>query len=77
MIHLVNITDADRDPGQLVDRVAAGEDVVIARDGKALVRLVPVSERAPRVAGLFKHLIRPEPAGAFDPLTDAELADWE
>nr|MBA3368140.1 type II toxin-antitoxin system prevent-host-death family antitoxin [Geodermatophilaceae bacterium] len=33
---------------RLIDRALAGEDVVIARSGKPLVRLVPVERDEPR-----------------------------
>ena len=39
----VEITEAEGDLSQLIQRAEAGEDVVIARDGKPLVRLVPVA----------------------------------
>ena len=77
MSSIFNIDEAKTNLSCLIDRATAGEDVVIARAGKPMVRLAPVTPRAPRVPGLFRHLVGPEPRGAFDPLTDAELADWE
>lgn len=38
----VNVLEAKNNLSQLVNRAAAGEDVVIARRGVPLVRLVPV-----------------------------------
>ena len=38
----VNVLEAKNNLSQLVSRAAAGEDVVIARRGVPLVRLVPV-----------------------------------
>ncbi|MBA3367505.1 MAG: type II toxin-antitoxin system prevent-host-death family antitoxin, partial [Geodermatophilaceae bacterium] len=40
--------EAKTQPSRLIDRALAGEDVVIARSGKPLVRLVPVERDEPR-----------------------------
>ncbi|MGL6076763.1 MAG: type II toxin-antitoxin system Phd/YefM family antitoxin [Fimbriiglobus sp.] len=40
-MHIVNITEAKKDLATLVKRVLAGDDIVIARHGKPLVRLSP------------------------------------
>ena len=71
----VNIYEAKTQLSRLVDRAAAGEEIVIARAGKPLVRLVPV-EPNPRPAGLWRH-IKPPPDDFFDPLSEEELALWE
>jgi hypothetical protein len=39
------------------------------------VRLVPVAELAPRQPGLLRGVSVPD--ALFDPLPDAELAEWE
>lgn len=44
----VNLHDAKTHLSRYVDRALEGEEVVIARAGKALVRLVPVAEPNPR-----------------------------
>jgi prevent-host-death family protein len=41
-----NIAEAKANISRLVDRALAGEDVVIARDNRPLVRLVPVNAPA-------------------------------
>jgi prevent-host-death family protein len=47
----VNVYEAKTQLSKLIDRAMAGEDVVISRSGKPMVRLVPVpappSRRAP------------------------------
>ena len=44
----VNMHKAKTELSRLVARALAGEDVVITRDGEAVVRLVPIrKERAP------------------------------
>lgn len=47
-----NLYEAKTGLSQLVDRAAAGEEVVIAKAGKPLARLVPYERpRLPRVPG--------------------------
>lgn len=41
---LVNIHDAKTNFSKLINKVLKGEDIIIARDGKPLVRLVAYSE---------------------------------
>jgi prevent-host-death family protein len=38
---------------RLAERAAQGEEIVIARNGHALARLVPIEERKPRRLGLW------------------------
>jgi prevent-host-death family protein len=71
----VNLYDAKTKLSELVDRAAAGEEVIIAKAGKPVARLVPlaVRERAP---GRGKGLL--EIAPDFDaPLPDDVLHDFE
>ena len=74
----VSIHDAALELAQLVDAAAAGEDVVIEKNGVPAVRLVPIEPAAkrPRVAGLMKGKL--DIADDFDaPLPDDVLADFE
>ena len=75
MTELVNIYDAKTQLSRLIDRAAAGEDILIGRSGKPLVRLVPVDDVLPRQPGLLKGLAVPD--ALFDPLPEDELALWE
>jgi prevent-host-death family protein len=75
MSELVNLYDAKSQLSRLIDRAAAGEDIVIARSGKPIVRLVPVDDALPRQPGLLKGLAVPD--ALFDPLADDEQAHWE
>lgn len=75
MPEFVNIYDAKTQLSRLVDRAAAGEDILISRAGKPLVRLVPVEDAVPRQPGLLKGLAVPD--ALFDPLPEDELALWE
>jgi len=72
---MVNIHAAKTHLSSLVDKAAAGEDIVIARAGKPMVRLVPV-EKPPRVLGRLRGKLRiPDDFDA--PLPDDILALFE
>jgi prevent-host-death family protein len=75
MSELVNLYDAKAQLSRLIDRATAGEDIVIGRAGKPLVRLVPVEELRPRQPGLLKGLTVPD--AVFEPLSDDEQSLWE
>jgi prevent-host-death family protein len=69
----VNIYEAKTRLSQLVDRAAAGEDVIIARNGRPVARLVPI-QRQPerRVPGSLRGKIWMAPD--FDE-TDPEIIE--
>ena len=75
MAEIVNIRDAKTSLSRLIERTICGEDIVIARAGKPLVRLTPIEPIGPRVPGLLKGLVIPDEL--FAPMTEEELADWE
>lgn len=55
MTEQVNIYEAKTHLSKLVERVEAGEEIVIARNGRAAAKLVPIQrQRAPRVPGAWK-----------------------
>ena len=54
----VNVHEAKTHFSKLLDRVAKGEEVVIAKAGKPVARLVPISEQLqPRKFGGFEGQI--------------------
>ncbi len=73
----VNIYEAKTRFSQLVDRAAAGEDVIVSRHGKPLVRITRLEPAQPPVRfGLLKGRVRV--ADDFDaPLPDEVLAGFE
>lgn len=73
----VNIYEAKTRLSQLVDRAAAGDDVVIGRNGKPVARLTRLEVgRRPIRFGLLKGRIRV--ADDFDaPMPDDVLASFE
>jgi len=44
----VNLYEAKTALSQLVERAAAGEEIVIAKDGKPRARLIPLKRQSPR-----------------------------
>ena len=76
MAEIVNMHQAKASLSRLVERALAGEEVVIARNGEPLVRLVPVEKKPePRVPGHSKGRIWIAPD--FDEMSEAELKHWE
>lgn len=66
-----NIAQAKAQLSELVQRALAGEEIVIARDNRPLLRLAPLNEaRAPRVPGTAKAQIRSIAADFDAPLDD-------
>ena len=73
----VNVHEAKTHLSRLLARVSGGEEIVIARAGKPVARLVPVTgamaRRAPGSAAGLVHI-----AEDFDaPLPEALLAEFE
>ena len=71
---IVNIHEAKTNLSKLLDRMLAGEDIVIAKAGKPLARLIPVEERLPRVPGIARGKVT---VAFFEPLAEDELRVWE
>ena len=71
----INIYEAKTRLSELIDRAAAGEEVVIAKAGKPVARLVPLRVRE-RVPGGWKGKIWIAPD--FDaPLPDDVMGDFD
>ena len=76
MSRIVNVHEAKTQLSRLLAQVEAGEDVVIARRGEPVARLVackPAGRRQPDV--LKGRIVIPD--SFFDPLPEEELAAWE
>jgi prevent-host-death family protein len=64
---MVNIQAAEAILSQLVEEAVAGEEVILAKAGRPLVRLAPCAQHAqPRILGLPKGRIR-EAEGCWAP----------
>lgn len=73
MAEIVNMHQAKSSLSRLVERALSGEEVMIARNGEPLVRLVPIrKERKPRVPGRLKGKVWIGPDFEF---TDEEITE--
>ena len=73
MAEVVNMHQAKSSLSRLVQRALEGEEIVIARNGEPLVKLVPVpKERKPRVPGRYKGKVWMAPDFEF---TDTEIEE--
>jgi len=72
----VNIHEAKTHLSRLIERVESGQEVVIARAGRPVARLVPFRARKnPRVPGLWRGRVRLAPD--FDQADDAITEAFE
>lgn len=69
----VNVQEAKTRLSQVLALAEAGEEVLIARGGVPVVRLVPVTGPPPRPVGFVEGSV---PESFFDPLPDDELERW-
>ena len=54
----INLYEAKTNLSQLIERAAGGEEIIIAKAGRPLARLVPLNRRSgPRPLGLFEGQI--------------------
>ena len=74
---IVTIHTAKTTLSQLLARVEAGEEIVLARGKQPIAKLVPFQPRpVKRQFGALRGTVRVGPE-FFDPLPDEELAGWE
>jgi len=73
----INIYDAKTRLSELVDRAESGEEIVIAKAGRPVARLVPLrTVREERTPGRWRGRVRIAPD--FDaPLPEAIIRDFE
>lgn len=73
---IVNVHQAKTQLSRLLVQVECGDEVVIARNGKPIARLVRYRAHGERRFGALRGSIEVD-EGFFDPLPEAELARWE
>jgi prevent-host-death family protein len=71
---IVNVHEAKTHLSRLLDEAHAGEEIVIAKNGKPFARLSPLAPQPPRQPGLLKGNLEDD---LFAPLPYEELAAWE
>jgi prevent-host-death family protein len=72
MAETVNVHVAKTQLSSLLDRVARGEEIIIAKAGTPIARLVPLAP-VERPLGFVQATID---SSFFDPLPEEELAAW-
>ena len=73
----VNMHEAKTHFSKLVELALQGEEVIIARSGKAVVRLVPVENSGLRPYGLHQQETDDDfVKRSLEPLSEEELALW-
>jgi prevent-host-death family protein len=73
----VNIHAAKSQLSRLLDAAVAGEEVIIARAGKPIARIVPIEpRREPRKLGILAGKLH-VPDDFDDPLPEDIIADFE
>lgn len=69
-----NVAEAKATLSHLLEAALAGEEVILARAGKPLVRLVPIQTPASRELGFLPLDV---PDALFAPLRGEDLAGWQ
>ena len=68
----VNIAEAKAKLSALIDRAAAGEEIVLSRAGRPVARLMPLAEQAPRRPGICRHWQIPDDL-FLEPMDEEDL----
>jgi prevent-host-death family protein len=72
----VSVHEAKTHLSRLIERVLAGEEIVVARNKEPVIKLVPAAPPKKKpLLGAFKGKFELDDA-FFEPLTDEELRDW-
>ena len=71
---VVNIHQAKTHLSRLLQQAAAGEEIVIAKAGKPVARLVPITDQTRRPLGFVKGTLTD---AFFESLPPDELDAWE
>jgi prevent-host-death family protein len=71
----VNIGEAKTRLSELVAKVEAGEEVIIARGNAPVARLVALDEKARRAA-VMEEILAMRDSGEIQPVTREEILAW-
>lgn len=71
---VVSVSEAKTQLSRLLEKVRAGEEIVIAKAGKPCARLAPLAPRPARQPGLLRGRVDD---AFFEPLPESELEAWE
>ncbi len=73
MTTIVNIHEAKTQLSRLLVRVQAGDEIIIAKAGKPLAKLVSIQEHCVRKPGIACGAVT---EAFFEPLPDQEFSIW-
>ncbi len=74
MVIQMNISEAKAKLSELLDAAQSGQEVIIARSGRAIAKLTAVNTPPNRQLGFMELDIDD---ALFDPLSGADLEEWE
>ncbi len=74
MARIINVHEAKTHLSEILDEVHAGEEIILAKDGRPYAKLVPVEQPDKRPVGFVPGKI---PESFFDPLPREELDQWQ
>ncbi|MGM4910997.1 type II toxin-antitoxin system Phd/YefM family antitoxin [Rhizobium sp. 768_B6_N1_8] len=72
----VTIHAAKTNLSKLIDAALSGEEVVIAKGRKPVVKIVPIGQ-SPFKIGLLKGQVAGKGPDFFEPMDEEEFASWE
>jgi len=73
MAIMVNIHEAKTHLSRLLEKVSDGEEVILAKAGKPIAKLVSCKEAGPRQPGIIEGRFDDR---FFDPLPEDEMQAW-
>lgn len=73
---LVSVPDTKKELVDLIEAARGGEEVIIAPQDGAAIKLVPV-ERPRFRHGLLKDVLKGPVPDFLEPMSEEELLDWE
>ncbi|MCX7802984.1 MAG: type II toxin-antitoxin system prevent-host-death family antitoxin [Meiothermus ruber] len=73
---VVNVGQAKTHLSSLLERVRAGEEIILAKNGQPYARLVPLEKPQKRKLGRMKGRGKVDKA-FFEPLSEEDLKEWE
>lgn len=79
-MEIVNVHQAKTHFASLMQRALNGEEIIISKHGKPLIKLVPVNTSKIPVRQFGRHpqsLTKDAQRRALAPLTEDELGDWQ
>ena len=74
MTRIINVHEAKTHLSKILDQVRAGEEVILAKDGRPYAKLVPMEQAGKRPLGFVPGKISET---FFDPLPREELDRWQ